>query len=196
MPTASEEQVPKPLTYTLMYHGLWCAMFVMTAAGLAALFIASGVGARRSFTAILPIVVLALLAGLGTFVTYGVRLQVLLGEFGKEEAFQWSAVSSWAVLAAAPVLWLAWVFLEPAVRGWVNGGHAWAPPEGIVSATYKVEVVVWWLSHLLSVRGLSRGRKKYLDGASDTRTSLPDGLPAGTPAATGATLAPAADAPR
>ena len=34
MPTASEQQVPKPLTYTLMYHALWSVMFLLSAAAL------------------------------------------------------------------------------------------------------------------------------------------------------------------
>jgi hypothetical protein len=87
---------------------------------------------------------------------------VLLGEFDKTEAFRWSEASSWGVLILAPIVWLLWVAVEPGVQHLVNGGRPWAPPEAIVSAMVKVEIVVWWLSHLLSVRGLSRGRKRYL----------------------------------
>ena len=83
MPAATDEQVPKPLTYTLMYHGLWCAMFLLSAFGLSGLFFASGVGFLRALLAPWPLLALALAAGLGLFATYAVRIQVLLGEFDK-----------------------------------------------------------------------------------------------------------------
>ena len=165
MPLASEEQVPKPLTYTLMYHFLWCVMFLISAVGLMALFLAAGTGFPRAVLAPWPLLALALVAGAGSFAAYAVRIQVLLGEFDKAEAFHWSEVSSWAVLIFAPAVWLLWVLIEPGVQHLVTGGHPWAPPEAIVSATFKVETIVWWLSHLLSVRGLTRGRKKYLVAA-------------------------------
>jgi hypothetical protein len=164
MPTAPEEQVPKPLTYTLMYHALWCVMFVLSACALAVLFLATGWGFPRAVLAPLTLLALGVAAGIGAFVAYGIRLSVLLGDATKEEAFQWSALSSRAVLVLAPLLWAAWFFAEPSAQAAWNGGRDWAPPEGISSLTFKVEVIVWWLSHLLSVRGLARGRRKYLAG--------------------------------
>jgi len=41
-------------------------------------------------------------------------------------------------------------------EGW--GGVPGVLTEGAI----KVEVIVWWLSHLLSVRGLIRGRRDYV----------------------------------
>src|SRR3954471_10244494 len=137
MPLASEAQVPKPLTYTLMYHFLWCVMFALSAVGLMGLFLASGVGLPRAVLAPWPLLALALVAGLGSFATYAVRIQVLLGEFDKTEAYRWSEASSWAVLVFAPLVWLLWVFVEPGVQQLVTGGRPWAPPEAIVSATFK-----------------------------------------------------------
>jgi hypothetical protein len=183
MPVASEEQVPKPLTYTLMYHFLWCVMFVLSAVALMALFLAAGVGFPRAVLAPWPLLALALAAGIGSFATYAVRLQVLLGEFDKTEAFRWSEASSWGVLIVAPIVWLLWVILEPGVQHLVNGGRPWAPPEAIVSAMVKVEIVVWWLSHLLSVRGLSRGRKRYL--VATTQRDAPAGASGTTAPADG-----------
>ncbi len=201
MPAASEEQVPKPLTYTLMYHGLWLAMFLLSAVGLGVLFLASGFAAGRALLTPWPLYALAALAAVGFLATYVIRVQVLLGEVTKEDAFRWSAASSWAVLAVAPVLWLAWIFGEPTVRQAITGGRGWAPPEGIISATYKVEVVVWWLSHLLSVRGLARGRKRYLDSGeasaqTTTSASGSNGSPGSLQPAGTATLAPAVERPR
>ncbi len=182
MPLASEEQVPKPLTYTLMYHFLWCAMFLLSAVGLMALFLAAGAGFPRAVLAPWPLLALALVAGAGSFATYAVRIQVLLGEFDKAEAFHWSEASSWAVLIFAPVVWLLWVLIEPGVQHLVTGGRPWAPPEAIVSATFKVETIVWWLSHLLSVRGLTRGRRKYLvAAAAGVAGGHADALPNGSP---------------
>jgi hypothetical protein len=42
MPSLSNDQVPKPLTYTLMYHGLWAALFLMTTILYWAIFLYSG----------------------------------------------------------------------------------------------------------------------------------------------------------
>lgn len=178
MPTASEEEVPKPLTYTLMYHGLWCVMFVLSAVGLAALFLATGWGFPRAIVGPLAIFALGLVAGIGAFAAYGIRLSVLLGDATKEEAFQWSAVSSRTVLIVAPILWAVWYVAEPSAQATWNGGRDWAPPEGISSLMFKVEVIVWWLSHLLSVRGLARGRRKYLAALEQDRPAKPAAAPA------------------
>jgi hypothetical protein len=162
MPTATEAQVPKPLTYTLMYHVLWFVMFLLSAASLALLLLASGWGAGRSLLAALPLLGLALIAGLGALATYAIRVQLLLGEVDWAQAFRWSEASSWAVIVVAPLVWGAWVLLEPAAQRLWNHGQPWAVPEAIASAMFKVEIVIWWLSHLLSIRGLARGRRKYL----------------------------------
>ena len=190
MPAASEEQVPKPLTYTLMYHGLWFAMFLLSAVGLGVLFLAAGVAPGRAVLTPWPLYALAALAAVGFLATYVIRVQVLLGEVTWESAFRWSAASSWAVIAFAPILWLAWVAGESSVRQWVTGGRPWPPPEGIVSATYYVEVVVWWLSHLLSVRGLARGRRLYLASAESSAAS--PSQPTEATGATGSVRPPAA----
>ena len=42
MPAASDDQVPKPLTYTLMYHFLWFILFFLSAIMLVVLFAMSG----------------------------------------------------------------------------------------------------------------------------------------------------------
>jgi hypothetical protein len=208
MPLASAEQVPKPLTYTLMYHGLWCVMFLLSAVGLMALFLASGFDVPRAVLAPWPLLALALVAGIGSFATYAVRIQVLLGEFDKTEAFRWSEASSWVILLFAPLIWLLWVLIEPGVRQMVTAGRPWAPPEAIVSATFKVETVVWWLSHLLSVRGLTRGRRKYLaaapaeppaTGAADSSAAVPtvtSDIGSHTAPAKAATLATVGEPPR
>ncbi|HEX2186073.1 MAG TPA: hypothetical protein VHN78_11275 [Chloroflexota bacterium] len=153
MPVASEEQVPKELTYTLMYHFLWCVLFMLSAIALGGVFLAAGQPLGRALGAPLGLVFFALVAGLGTLATYVVRVQILLGELPVEEAFRWSAVSSRAVLIFAPLAWLVWRFvLDPLAQ---------SVPAQITSMVIQVEVIVWWLSHLLSVRGLARGRRKH-----------------------------------
>jgi hypothetical protein len=181
MPAASDEQVPKPLTYTLMYHGLWAAMFFLSYLVLASVFISSDRGLLRSLAAPWPLLALAVVAAGGFLAAYGIRLSVLVGDFGKDDAFRWSTGSSWAVIVLAPLLWGVWVMVEPRVRATITGGQPWAPPEAITSAMFKVEVVVWWLSHLLSIRGLARGRRKYLvPAAGETAdVSPPAAGPAG-----------------
>lgn len=157
MPLASEEQVPKPLTYTLMYHFLWCVLFLLSAVALAGVFLAAGQPPGVALTAPLPLVTFGFLAGAGALVTYIIRVQVLLGEVSRESAFRWSAVSSWGVIVLAPVAWLLWrLVFDPLAR---------SVPADITSMVVQVELIVWWLSHLLSVRGLSRGRRTYLQGA-------------------------------
>ncbi|HEX2515151.1 MAG TPA: hypothetical protein VH257_10630 [Chloroflexota bacterium] len=156
MPLASEEQVPKPLTYTLMYHFLWCVLFLLSAGALAGVFLAAGQPLGVALGAPLPLVFFGLLAGLGALITYVVRVQVLLGQASREGAFRWSAISSWGVIVLAPVAWLLWRFVFDPLAGSV--------PAQITSMVVQVELIVWWLSHLLSVRGLARGRRVYLQG--------------------------------
>jgi hypothetical protein len=203
MPAASDEQVPKPLTYTLMYHGLWAVMFFLSYLVLAGVFISSDRGPLRSLAAPWPLLALAVVAAGGFLAAYGIRLSVLVGDFSKDDAFRWSAGSSWVVIVLAPLLWGVWWIVEPRVQAAITGGQPWAPPEAITSATFKVEVVVWWLSHLLSIRGLPRGRRKYLApparytadvsppaaGSAGPNESQDDGTPA-APAAPGAPPAP------
>ena len=156
MPRASEEQVPKPLTYTLMYHFLWCILFLLSAVALSGVFLAAGQPLGVALAAPLPLVFFGVVAGLGSLATYVVRIQVLLNEATKEDAFRWSAISSWGVILLAPLAWLLWrVVFDPMAR---------SVPADITSMVVQVELIVWWLSHLLSVRGLSRGRRKYLPG--------------------------------
>jgi hypothetical protein len=160
MPLASEEQVPKPLTYTLMYHFLWCVLFLLSAAALTGVFLAAGQPLGVALTAPLPLVFFGVVAGVGSLATYVVRIQVLLDEASKEDAFRWSALSSWGVILLAPVAWLLWrLIFDPMAR---------SVPADITSMVVQVELIVWWLSHLLSVRGLSRGRRKYLAGEGPT----------------------------
>lgn len=169
MPLASDDQVPKPLTYTLMYHFLWCVLFLFSAFGLAALFIFSGQSLTRALLPPLGLLFFAVVAGIGALASYAVRVQVLLGNLTKDSAFRWSAASSWAVILFAPAALGAWrLVAEPVARSLWNGGQTWPVPAQITGAMVQVEVIVWWLSHLLSVRGLSRGRKQYLGNQPST----------------------------
>ena len=165
MPAATDAQVPKPLTYTLMYHFLWCVLFLLSALTLFGVFLASNAGARHGFAGgLLPpiiLVALGLIAGIGFLATYVVRVQLLLGKVTWDEAFRWSSRSSWAVLIFAPALFALWkLALERLAR--LAWGADWPVPVQMTVTMAEVEVVVWWLSHLLSVRGLAKGRKRYL----------------------------------
>jgi hypothetical protein len=175
MPAASDDQVPKPLTYTLMYHVLWSVLFWLSALTLFILFAGRNWGVALTFGPPAVLGALGLVAALGGLATYIVRVQLLLGEISKEDGFRWSSRSSWAVIVIAPVLFgaLTWA------RSW--WGTGWATPLDMAVAVAQVEVAVWWLSHLLSVRGLVRGRKRYLPPAA--------GVVAGPTAAHGAGLA-------
>jgi hypothetical protein len=174
MPLASEEQIPKPLTYTLMYHFLWAVLFLLSALTLFVLFAGSGRSAALTILPPLSLVALGVLAGAGFLATYVVRVQILLGQMTKEAGFRWSSRSSWAVIIAAPLLFGLWsLAVEPLARA--QWSAAWPVPVEMTVAVAKVEVVVWWLSHLLSVRGLARGRKRYLAPAPQAR-----GMPAAT----------------
>jgi hypothetical protein len=161
MPAASDDQIPKPLTYTLMYHFLWFILFLLSAVALWGIFLATGRGFQLGFLPPLLFVGLAVVAGIGFLATYVVRVQILLGNLDKQDGFRWSARSSWAVVIGAPVLFGAWkLALEPLARTIWQGD--WAVPVQMTVAAAEVEVWVWWISHLLSVRGLARGRKHYL----------------------------------
>lgn len=165
MPTASNDQVPKPLTYTLMYHFLWFVLFLLSALMLVAIFAANGWSASLVWGPPSVLFGLAALAFAGFWVTYVIRLRLLLGEVTKEDGFRWSARSSWAVIVLAPVVFVLWkLALEPLAHAvWSD---QWPVPVAMTVLMVEVEVVVWWISHLLSVRGLARGRKVYLPAAS------------------------------
>lgn len=184
MPTASEEQVPKALTYTLMYHFLWCVMFLLSALGLMALFLASHRTVAQAVLPPLTLVVFALVAGVGAVITYGVRVEVLKGDMTKLDAFQWSSTSSWAILIFVPVaLAVFWVLSGAPGQALFNGGRDWSVPASLTNGMVKIELVVWWLSHLLSVRGLTRGRRKLFPESGPTPSP---GAPApGIPALAG-----------
>jgi hypothetical protein len=161
MPAASDAQIPKPLTYTLMYHFLWFVLFLLSALTFWGIFLSTGWGFQLGVLPPLVFVALAVVAGVGFFATYVIRVQILLGNLNKEEGFRWSGRSSWAVVLLAPSLFGLWkLALEPLAHGaWPE---RWPIPVQMTLTAAEVEVVVWWLSHLLSVRGLARGRKVYL----------------------------------
>ncbi len=159
MPAASDDQVPKPLTYTLMYHFLWFVLFLLSAVTFLGVFWSAGWGFGMAVLPPMLFVVLALIAGVGAFATYVVRVQLMLGEISKEDGFRWSSRSSWAVIAFVPVLFL----LTFALESWIQTlWQQWPVPVSMTVTAVKVELVVWWISHLMSVRGLARGRKHYL----------------------------------
>jgi hypothetical protein len=175
MPAATDAQIPKPLTYTLMYHFLWFVLFLLSALTLWGIFLSTGRGFWLGFVPPLLLVILALIAGVGFLATYVVRVQVLLGNLDRSAAFRWSSRSSWAVVLLAPALFGVWKLVaeeQLARRIWPD---LWPVTVQMTLTTAEVEVVVWWLSHLLSVRGLARGRKVYLAPAAPS--------PAATPAA-------------
>jgi hypothetical protein len=69
------------------------------------------------------------------------------------------------VIVLAPVLFGLWkLALEPLAHA--RWSDQWPSPVTMTQAVAEVELVVWWLSHLLSVRGLARGRKRYLGPAT------------------------------
>jgi hypothetical protein len=179
VPAATDAQVPKPLTYTLMYHFLWCVLFFLSALTLFGVFLASGRGFGEAVVPPLILVALGLIAGFGFLATYVVRVQLLLGQVTWEEAFRWSSRSSWAVIAFAPALFALWkLALEPLAR--LLWGATWSVPLQMTVTMAEVEVVIWWISHLMSVRGLAKGRKRYL---------APAAAPAAPSMAAGASLA-------
>lgn len=161
MPAATDDQVPKPLTYTLMYHFLWAVLFFLSALALYGVFQTSRYGGALVVGPPLALAALGLIAFGGFLATYVVRVQIILGQMSKEAGFTWSSRSSWAVIVLAPALFGAWkLALEPLARAHWPG--VWPVTVEMTVMVAQVEVVVWWLSHLLSVRGLTRGRKRYL----------------------------------
>ena len=155
-----------------MYHFLWCVLFFLSALTLFGVFLASNAGSRHGLAGGLlpPVILFALgsIAGVGFLATYVVRVQLLLGEVTWDEAFRWSSRSSWAVIAFAPVLFALWKLPDVGVERLLlrNIGQDWSVPMQMTLTTAEIEVVVWWISHLMSVRGLAKGRKRYLAPAS------------------------------
>lgn len=164
MPQATDEQIPKPLTYTLMYHFLWFVVFLASTGGLTLLFLTTGSSdLAAALVPPLSLLFYTLVAAAGSLATYVVRVRVLLGEMSKDEAFHWSAISSWFVLAFAPLTLIAWWLTSQALDRFFHLTAAdWPLEAHLTAGVVRVEVIVWWLSHLLSVRGISRGRKRYL----------------------------------
>ncbi|MBI3974614.1 MAG: hypothetical protein HY332_25345 [Chloroflexi bacterium] len=178
MPTATEEQVPKPLTYALMYHFLWFVFFLLTVLMLEGVLLAAG---RRDAAALLPplaLLVFAAIAAAGSLAAFSIRVQVLLGKMHREEAFDGAAAGSRAILVLVPAVLALWWALTRTV--WRDAG--WSQPVQMTVAVAQVELVVWWLSHLASVRGLARGRKKYLAGAGARGPAAPPPAMANTTA--------------
>lgn len=73
MPAVDNVLVPKPLTYTLMYHGLWAVIFLLTAIVYWGIFLASGQPVFRALVPPLGLVALALVAGFGAWLSYKTR---------------------------------------------------------------------------------------------------------------------------
>jgi hypothetical protein len=163
-----------------MYHFLWCVMFLLSAALLWSIFLAAGQRSTAAVLSPLAVVAFALIAGVGALVTYDLRVRLLLDEVSREDAFRWSANSSRAVIVfAAAVLALWALVLAPLARSLWGSGQPWPVPVLMTEALLQVELVVWGLSHLMSVRGLSRGRKKYLEpGAPSAAAPAPTSPPA------------------
>jgi hypothetical protein len=163
MPAVDNVLVPKPLTYTLMYHGLWAVIFLLTAIVYWGIFLASGQPVFRALVPPLGLVALALVAGFGAWLSYKTRLGVLLGEATWDEAFTLSSWSSWAVLLFAPAFLVAWQWVGIPIAHQIGVEDGWAGVPGtLTEGAIIVEVIVWWLSHLLSVRGIIQGRRLYV----------------------------------
>ncbi len=166
MPAFDNVHVPKPLTYTLMYHGLWAIIFFLTAIVYWGIFLASGQAPFKALVPPLGLVLFGGFAAVGAWLAYATRLAVLLGKASWDDAFTLSAWSSWVVIVFAPASLAVWQWgLIPLARqfglpeGW--GGVPGTLTEGAI----LVEVIVWWLSHLLSIRGIIRGRRAYVPEA-------------------------------
>ncbi|MAG34674.1 MAG: hypothetical protein CL878_00265 [Dehalococcoidia bacterium] len=160
MPLASEERVPKPLTYALMYHVVWALLFGATGFGLAILFIVIGHSWQRSFIPPSGLLAFALLSGLGVVALYVIRVQLMTENVEQRTAYRVSQWSNRVVLIFAPAFLLLFRFvLEPLARA-VLGISEWPVTAAIASAALQVEVAVWWLSHLLSTSQLSRARRR------------------------------------
>ena len=160
MPLASEEKVPKPLTYALMYHVIWALLFGVSGVGLAILFLVAGQSWQRSLLAPSGLVVFGLLSGCGVLALYVVRVQLMTDDIEQQTAYRVSQWSNRVVLVFAPAFLLLFRFaLEPLARA-VLGVSEWPVTATIASAALQVEVAVWWLSHLLSMSQVARARKR------------------------------------
>jgi len=163
MPSLSNDQVPKPLTYTLMYHGLWAALFLMTTILYWAIFLYSGQDTFRALVPPLGLLFFAVVAGIGCWLAYTTRLAILLGQATWDDAFTLSSWSSWGVLIFAPASLAVWQWAIIPASHALGLQEGWGGVPGVLTeGAIKVEVIVWWLSHLLSVRGLIRGRRDYV----------------------------------
>lgn len=172
MPAVDNVLVPKPLTYTLMYHGLWAVIFLLTAVVYWGIFFASNQPPLKALVPPLGLVGLALVAGLGAWLSYMTRLAVLLGEASWDDAFTISEWSSWAVIGFAPVFLAVWQWALIPLARQLGLEEGWAGvPGALTEGAIRVEVIVWWLSHLLSIRGIIQGRRAYV---VPTSVSAPD----------------------
>ena len=163
MPAVDNVLVPKPLTYTLMYHGLWAIIFLLTAMVYWGIFFPSPQPAFRAIVPPLGLVGLALVAGFGAWLSYMTRLGVLLGEATWDDAFTLSEWSSWAVIGFAPVFLVVWQWGLIPLAHQFGLEEGWAGvPGALTEGAIRVEVIVWWLSHLLSIRGIIQGRRLYV----------------------------------
>lgn len=152
MPSAPEAQVPRPLTYALMFHLVWTLLFAISGVGLAGLFLSAGQpvsAAGLPLLFLLPLAAFSFLLLVGLFVA---RVQLVAGALDRDTVFGWSEASGWVVLAVAPAGWLfAWWWRQA------------TPPltTELTSRLTQVELVVWWLSHLLGVMMLRGARRRY-----------------------------------
>ena len=159
MPLASEEHVPKPLTYALMYHVVWALLFGASGVGLAILFLVVGHSWQRSLLPPAGLFAFGLLSGCGVLALYVVRVQLMTENIERQTAYRISQWSNRVVLVFAPVFLLLFHFaLEPLTR-MVLGVSEWPMTAAIASTALQVEVVVWWLSHLLSMSQVRRARR-------------------------------------
>lgn len=177
MPAATDQQIPKALTYTLMYHFLWGVMFLLSGIAVEGVILAVRGPDMDALLPPLALIVFAFVALIGAFVAYLIRVQVLLGRMDWATAFRYSAISSWAVIIVAPVLLCAW-WLGSALI-W-HGESEWPLTAQLTVAVLQVEIVVWWLSHLMSIRGISRGRRTYRSASSGDEAGRSVAVPAQT----------------
>lgn len=163
MPSVDNAQVPKPLTYTLMYHGLWAVLFSLTAVLYWVMFLATGQSLFKALVPPLGLMFFALVAATGAWLSYTTRLAVLLGKATWDDAFTLSSWSSWSVLIFAPLSLLVWQWAIIPISHQLGLQEDWGGVPGrLTEGAIIVEVIVWWLSHFLSVRGLVRGRRDYV----------------------------------
>ena len=163
MPLATNEQVPKPLTYALMYHVIWAIVFSVTALGLAALFLSTGWSWSRALLPPAGVLLLGLLAATGVLVLFVVRVRLMTDEIAQRTAYAISQATNWAVLIFGPVFLLAFRWLlEPLARS-LTGVETWPITASITAAVVQVEVAVWWLSHVLSSMQLGRARRRVAE---------------------------------